>query len=74
MPLHNSDNPSTSKTPISVTTQTETIPTFSNIGQGREPIDETKHTPLFEFENETPPTTDWTYPVYSAKDFWPRPH
>ena len=51
----NSDNPSTPKTPISVATQTDTIPPSSNIGQGREPIDETKHAPLFEFENETAP-------------------
>ena len=55
MPSSNSDTPSTSKTPISVATQTETVPPPSNIGQCREPIDETKHAPLFEFENETPP-------------------
>ena len=45
----------TNKNNPSKATQTETIPPSSNIGQGREPIDETKHAPLFEFENETPP-------------------
>ena len=31
------------------------MPPSSNIGQGREPIDETKHAHLFELENETAP-------------------
>ena len=56
MPPTNSDNPSTSNNPISVATQTDKTPSSSNIGQGREPIDETKHAPLFEFENDTAPT------------------
>ena len=51
----NSENPTTSTNPISVATQTELIPPQSNIGQGREPIDEMKHKPLFKFENEPPP-------------------
>ena len=55
MPPTNSDTPSTSNTPISVATQTDKLPPTTNIGQGREPIDETKHAPLFEFENETAP-------------------
>ena len=55
MPPTNSDTPSTSNTPISVATQTDKLPPSTNIGQGREPIDETKHAPLFEFENETAP-------------------
>ena len=53
MPPTNSDTPSTSNTPISVATKTDKIPPSSN--QGREPINETKHAPLFEFENETAP-------------------
>ena len=36
-------------------TQTDKTPPTSNLGQGREPIDENKHAPLFEFENETAP-------------------
>ena len=36
-------------------TQTDNTPPTSNLGQGREPIDENKHAPLFEFENETAP-------------------
>ena len=39
----------------SVATQTDGNPPSSNIGQGREPIDEAKRATLFEFENETPP-------------------
>ena len=51
----NSENHTTSNNHTSVATQTETISPQSNIGQGREPIDETKHRPLFEFENKIPP-------------------
>ena len=61
----NSDTPSTFKTPISVANQTGTIPPPSNIGQGRTPKDETKHAPLFEFENETPPN----YRLHLARVF-----
>ena len=49
------DNSPTKNTPISVATQTDNTPPTSNLGQGREPIDENKHAPLFEFENETAP-------------------
>ena len=51
----NPEKPSASNTPISVATQTDKTPPTSNIGQGREPIEENKHAPLFEFENETAP-------------------
>ena len=51
----NPDNPLTLNTPISVATQTDKTPPTSNIEQGRDPIDENKHAPLFEFENETAP-------------------
>ena len=53
--FHNNLNypPPTQNTPISVATQTDKTPPTSNLGQGREPIDENKHAPLFEFENET---------------------
>ena len=51
----NSENPTTSTDPISVATQTDLTPPQSNIGQGRDPIDETKHQPLFEFDNVPPP-------------------
>ena len=56
----NPDNPSTLNTPISVATQTDKTPPTSNIGQGRDPIDEKKHAPLFEFENETAPNNRLT--------------
>ena len=36
-------------------TQTDKTPPTSNLGQGRNPIDENKHAPLFEFDNETAP-------------------
>ena len=49
------DNSPTKNTPTSVATQTDNTPPTSNLGQGREPIDENKHAPLFEFENETAP-------------------
>ena len=49
------ENSLTKNTPISVATQTDNTPPTSNLGQGREPIDENKHAPLFEFENETAP-------------------
>ena len=45
----------TQNTPISVATQRDNTPPTSNLGQGREPIDDNKHAPLFEFENETAP-------------------
>ena len=48
-------NTPTQNSPISVATQTDNTPPTSNLGQGREPIDENKHAPLFEFENETAP-------------------
>ena len=54
---HNNLNtpPPTQDTPISPATQTDKTPPTSNLGQCREPIDENKHAPLFEFENETAP-------------------
>ena len=55
MSHNNLNNPPTQNTPISVATQTDKTPPTSNLGQGREPIDENKHAPLFEFENETAP-------------------
>ena len=48
-------NPLIPNTPISVATQTDKNPPFSNVGQGRLRIDETKDSPLFEIETETPP-------------------
>ena len=48
-------NPLIPNIPISVANQTDVNPPCSNVGQGREPIDESKHAPLFEFENEIPP-------------------
>ena len=65
----NPDNPPpTLNTPISVATQTDKTPPTSNLGQGRDPTNENKHAPLFEFENETAPTIIvLTYPVYSAR-------
>ena len=48
-------NTQNSNNPISVATQTDINTTSSNIGQGREPIDKSRHAPLFEFENENPP-------------------
>ena len=48
-------DPNTSNQTISVATQTDANTPSTNVGQGRDPIDETKHAPLFEFENETPP-------------------
>ena len=51
----NSEDPTTSNDPISVATQTDLTPPHSNIGRGREPIDETKHHPLFEFDNVPTP-------------------
>ena len=56
-------NPSTS-----VATQTDTNPPISNIGQGRHPIDESKHAPLFEFETEHPLIIVVTSPGYSAEN------
>ena len=55
MSHNNLNNSPTQNTPISVATQTDNTPPTSNLGQGREPIDENKHAPLFEFENETVP-------------------
>ena len=48
-------NPLIPNIPISVATLTDANPPCSNVGQGREPIDESKHAPLFEFKNEMPP-------------------
>ena len=60
-------NPINPQSPISVATQTDNrIPT-SNVGQGRSPIDESKHSLLFEFENEHPPD-------YRRRNFLQRPH
>ena len=42
-------------TQISVATQTDTNLSTSNVGQGRNPIIESKHAPLFKFEHEHPP-------------------
>ena len=55
MSHNNLNNPPTQNTPISVATQMDKTPPTSNLGQGREPIDENKHAPFFEFENETAP-------------------
>ena len=55
MSQNNLNNPPPQNNPISVATQTDKTPPTSNLGQGREPIDENKHAPLFEFENETAP-------------------
>ena len=49
------ENSPTKNAPISVATVTDNTPPTSNLGQGREPIDENNHAPLFEFENETAP-------------------
>ena len=43
-------NTQNSNPPISVATQTDINPPSSIVGQGRDPIDETKHAPLFESE------------------------
>ena len=51
----NTDIPSTPNIPISVATQTDKSQPTSNIGQGRDPINENKHAPLFEFEQEIAP-------------------
>ena len=48
-------NPLIPNIPIPVATQTDANPPCSNVGQGLESIDESKHAPLFEFENEIPP-------------------
>ena len=53
--MSNPENNANPNTPISVATQMDKSPPTTNIGQGREPIDENKHAPLSEYEHETAP-------------------
>ena len=60
-------NPHIPNQQISVATQMDGNTPSTNVGQGRKPIDGTKHAPLFEFENENPPIIAAIYHASSAK-------